>query len=72
MQWVIVALLPTGGGNFRGIGLIEQYWEVVEVIMDQRLEVIQFHDSLHGFMKGRGTGTATLEAKLAQQLAFLE
>ena len=27
---------------------------------------------MHGFIKGRGTGTATAEAKLAQQLAFRE
>jgi len=30
------------------------------------------HDCLHGFLKGRGTGTATMKAKLAQQLAFIE
>ena len=40
MQWVIVVLLPKGGGDFCGIGLIEPWWKVVEVIMDQRLEVI--------------------------------
>ena len=27
---------------------------------------------MHGFLKGRGTGTATAEAKLVQQLAFRE
>ena len=30
-----------------------------------------FHDFLHGFQAGRGTGTATLEAKLLQQLVAL-
>ena len=40
--------------------------------MDQRLEVIEFHDCLHRFIKGRGTGTAAMEAKLAQQLAYIE
>ena len=29
---------------------------------------IQLHDALHGFCVGRVTGTATLEAKLLQQL----
>ena len=29
---------------------------------------ITYHDVLHGFWEGRGTGTATLEAKLLQQL----
>ena len=30
-----------------------------------------YHDALHGFWAGRGTGTATLEAKLLQQLAAM-
>ena len=32
---------------------------------------ITFHDSLHKFWVGRGMGTATLEAKLLQQLKAL-
>ena len=32
---------------------------------------ITYHDALHGFREGRGTGTATLEAKLLQQLAAM-
>ena len=32
---------------------------------------ITYHDFLHRFRAGRGTGTATLEAKLLQQLAAL-
>ena len=40
--------------------------------MDKRLQAIEFHDCLHGFLTGRGTGTATTEVKLAQQLAYLE
>ena len=32
---------------------------------------ITFHDVFHGFRAGRGTGTATLEAKLLQQLAAM-
>ena len=32
---------------------------------------ITYHDALHSFRAGRGTGTATLEAKLLQQLATL-
>jgi hypothetical protein len=67
-----VVLLPKGGGDYRGIGLLEPFWKVIEIIMDGRLEVINFHDCLHGFLKGRGTGTATVEAKLAQQLAYIE
>jgi len=47
-------------------------WKSIEILMDRRLQVIDFHNCLHGFLKGRGTGTVTVEAKLAQQLAFLE
>ena len=32
---------------------------------------IAYHYALHGFRAGRGTGTATLEAKLLRQLAAL-
>ena len=72
MAWMTVVLLPKGGGDYRGIGLLEPFWKTIEILMDRRLQVIDFHDCLHGFLKGRGTGTATVEAKLAQQLAFLE
>ena len=72
MMWIIIVLLPKGGGDYRGIGLLEPMWKVLEVIMDKRLQVIEFHDCLHGFLTGRGTGTATLHVKLAQQLAYIE
>ena len=35
-------------------------------------EKLEVHDCLHGFLAGRGTGTAILEVKLAQELAQLE
>ena len=72
MLWVTVVLLPKGGSDFRGIGLLEPFWKAIEILMDKRLQVVEFHDYMHGFLKGRGTGTATVEAKLAQQLAFRE
>ncbi len=40
--------------------------------MDTRLNGIPLHKSLHGCRDGRGTDTAVMEAKLAQQLAHLE
>jgi hypothetical protein len=40
--------------------------------MDTRLNRIPLQESLHGCRDGRGTGTAVMEAKLAQQLAHLE
>ena len=42
------------------------------VILNRRLTAsIAYHNSLHGFQAGRGTGTATLEAKLIHQLDAL-
>ena len=32
---------------------------------------ITFHDALHGYSQGRGTGTATMEAKLAQKIEVI-
>ncbi len=41
--------------------------------MDKQFLAIQFHDCLHSFLAGRGTGTtATMEVKLTQQLAYRE
>ncbi len=41
-------------------------------MIDKRLNAFDLHESLHGCRMGRGTGTAGIEAKLAQQLAHLE
>ena len=40
--------------------------------MDNWLEAIALHDSLHGCCNGRGTGTVVIKAKLTQQLAHIE
>ena len=51
---------------------MEVMWKVVAEILNRRLiAFITYHDFLHGFRAGCGTGTATLEAKLLQQLAAL-
>ena len=66
-------LIPKGKGEYRGIGLVEVMWKVMAVILNRRLtSSITFHDVRHGFRAGRGTGTATLEAKLLQQLASMK
>jgi len=72
MCWVETVLIPKGGGEYRGIGLLEPIWKVLERIMDIRLERILLQDSLHGCLAGRGMGTGIIEAKLVQQLAHLE
>jgi hypothetical protein len=72
LTWVIVVLLPKGGRDYRGIGLLEPLWKVVERIMDRQLNALPLHEALHRCRNERGTGTVILEAKLAQQLAHLE
>ena len=67
-----MVLISKGKGDYQGIGLVEVMWKVVAVILNLCLtSSITFHDVLHGFRAGRGTGTATLEAKLLQQLAAM-
>ena len=52
--------------------MVEVTWKVVAVILHCRLTTgLQLHYALHGFWEGRGTGTATLKAKLLQQLAAM-
>ena len=65
-----VVMIPKGGGNdFRGIGLVEVLWKTISGIINLRLSpFIEFHNTLHGFYSGRGTGTATLEENLLQKL----
>jgi hypothetical protein len=40
--------------------------------MDRRLDAIELHDCLHDCGAHRRTGTRVIEAKLAQQLSYLE
>jgi hypothetical protein len=64
--------ITKGGGDYRSIGLLEPIWKIIERVMKVRLDAIELHESLHGCRNKRGTGTAVIEAKLAQQLAHLE
>ena len=50
MAWMMVVLLPKGGGDYRAIGLLEPFWKTIKILMDYRLQVISFHDYLHGFL----------------------
>ena len=47
-------------------------WKFCATVVNCRLNRSgTLHDALHGFRAGRGTGTATLEAKLAQELVWI-
>ena len=51
---------------------MEVMWKVVAAILIRGFTAsITYHNFLHGFRAGCGTGTATLEAKLLQQLEAL-
>ena len=64
-----MVLIPKGVRDCYGIGMTEVVWKVVTVILIFRLTIyIDFHEVLHGFWAGPGTGTTSLEAKLLQQL----
>jgi hypothetical protein len=68
----ILVLLPKPDGDFRGIALLEVIYKLISSIINRRLAKAlnnKFHDAIHGFREGRGTGTATIEAKLLMQLA---
>jgi len=68
----VVVLIPKGGNDYRGIGLLEVAWKVLEGVLDGRLKEVKLHDALHGFRQKRGCGTGIIEAKLVQQLAYIE
>lgn len=73
LAWSVLILIPKGDGGHRGIGLLESVWKLISSIIDARIKsTVRFHDSIHGFRAHRGTSTAIIEAKLAQQLASIE
>ena len=63
-------MIPKGGGTeFREIFLVEVLWKVISGTINRQIwSSIQFHDAIHSFCAGRGTGTAILEVKLLQPL----
>ncbi len=70
--WVIMVLIPNGGNDYLGIGLLKLIWMVIEAVMDQQLNVVEFNDALHSFRSSWGTGVAITEVKLDQQMAYLK
>ena len=68
-----MVLIPKGSsGDYRGIGLLEVVWKLIERVVDEGLSKIELHDTLHGFRAKRDCGTGIMEAKLVQQLAHRE
>ena len=70
LTWTTTILLLKGYGYYRGILLVEVIGNMTTTIINNQLRTsIYLHDDLHMFRQGRGVGTATLKAKLAQHLA---
>ena len=58
--------------EYHSIGLVEVVWKVVAEILNRQLTAsITYHDLIHGFQEGHGTGTNTLKANLLQKLAAM-
>ena len=73
LGWKILRLIPKGNLDNQGIGLPEVLWKVMGVIIDTHIKKsMAFHDALHGFLSGRGTGTAIMELKLAQEMESVD
>ncbi len=68
----MIVLHPKGGGDYRGIGLLDPMWKVMEKIMVAQMSCLELHDCLHGGLPHRGTGMAIMEVKLNQQLAWVD
>ena len=70
--WQAVFLIPKGGGDYHGIGLVELVWKAIAVILNHHFtSSITYHDSLCGFQAGRGTGTTTLKVKLLRRVTTM-
>ena len=71
--WKTVVMIPKGvGTNSRSIGLVEVLCKAISGIINFRLSSsVQFHDNLHGFLVGRGTGTTIFEVKLLQHIILI-
>ena len=48
MSRMIVVLLPKGGGDYRGIGLLNPIRKVVKKVMVYWFTALKLHDCLHG------------------------
>ena len=69
ISWATMVLTLKGKKEYQGIGIVEVFVEGVHSSSEFLLKrSVMLHDTLHGFIEGRGTGTDNLEAKLVQQL----
>ena len=63
----MVVLITKGNWEFTGIGILEVLWKTLSGVNNWWIgPAVQFQNDLHGLWEGRGTGTASLEAKFLQ------
>ena len=64
----MIVLLPKGGGEFCGIGLVKLIRKALSGVLNCLIgAVVDFHGMLHRFRAGRGTGAASLSSSLLQK-----
>ena len=67
-----VVLLPKYSGYFCVVEVVEVIWKMVCIIFDNQLgKFIKLNNVIHSFRANRGTGTASLEAKILQHLTSM-
>ena len=72
-DWHNAILTPKEKGDFHGIRLVEVFWKtMMEIFICHLTASIQFHDTLSGFSIVRGTGIASLEDNLIQQIMAMK
>ena len=65
-------LIKKRKGDFRSIGLIKVLWKAIKSLLNHRITAaIFFHDTLHVFWVGWGTGTASFKGNLLQQITAM-
>ena len=66
LTWTMMMIITKGGGEYRGIGLVEVIWKVCAFITNRRLrDATNLHGALHGFRQGRGKAKETTEENMA-------
>ena len=70
---MVLVLIPKGGTNTRGIGLLGTLWKVVEALIDTRLcSSLNMHDVLHGIRSGIWMGMAIMKLNINQDLVSID
>ena len=72
MSWMVIMLLPKGGGEYCGIGLLDPMWKVVKKIMVDQMSCLGLHDCLQSGLPYRSKGTTIKEVMLDQQLTWVD